>query len=93
MINLDSIPKSHRAFFVKKVTQYPSGFGRSCPMRYDEPRYYVMKRPVDWKGNRDPWFNGGKVKEFAGPFIGDEGKRKAEEIARISNEDWHSTFA
>ena len=93
MINLDSIPKSHRAFFVKKVTQYPSGFGRSCPMRYDEPRYYVMKRPVDWKGNRDPWLNGGKVKEFAGPFIGDEGKRKAEEIARISNEDWHSTFA
>jgi len=93
MSNLDSIPKSHRAFFVKKKTQYPSGFGRSCPMHYDEPLYYVMKRPVDWKGNRDKFFNGGKVKEYAGPFVGEEGKRKAEEIAQERNESWHSTFA
>lgn len=93
MTNLDSIPKSRRAFFVKKKTQYPSGFGCACPMRYDEPLYYVMKRPVDWNSNCDPWFNSGKIKEYAGPFIGEEGKRKAEKIAQERNESWHNPFA
>ena len=89
---LDSIPQSKRAFFVQKKTQYPSGFGRSMPMHYEEPLYFVMRRPVDWNGNRSSFYGNGKTQRYAGPFVGAEGKAKAEEIAAERNESFHNFF-
>ena len=84
---LANIPKSHRRFFVKKVTRLPSG-DRNDPQILKEPWYYVMERPVNPKGERDHWY-GTKTKSVGLPFAGDAGKAKAEEIARIRNEAWH----
>ncbi len=88
---LDTIPKSKRAFFVRKKTTYPSGFGRSCPMHYDEPLYYVMRRPVDSRGNKDSFY-GKSVKYVAGPFAGDAGKAIAEKHAQSRNESYHIMY-
>ena len=87
MSRLDSIPKSHRRFFVKKVTQLPSG-DRNDPHPLKEAWYYVMDRPVDTHGNKSS-FMGTKITKAHGPFVGDKGKEKAEELARIRNESWH----
>lgn len=87
MSRLDSIPKNKRRFFVKKVTQLPSG-DRNDPQILKEPWYYVMDRPVDTQGNKSS-FMGTKITRAHGPFVGAEGKAKAEEIARIRNEGWH----
>ena len=88
---LDTIPLSKRAYFVQKKTTYPSGFGRHCPMHYDEPLYYVMKRPVNSHGIKDRFW-GDKTKSVAGPFTGDAGKVRAEEIAKSFNESHHCTY-
>lgn len=85
---LNTIPASKRAYFVKKQTTYPSGFGRSCPMCLDEPYYWVMRRPVNSHGIKDRFW-GDKTKSIAGPFIGDAGKAKAEAIAKSRNESHH----
>ena len=87
MSRLDSIPKSKRRFFVKKVTQLPSG-DRNDPQILKEPLYYVMDRPVDTHGNKSS-FMGTKITKAHGPFVGDAGKAKAEELARVRNEAWH----
>lgn len=87
MSKLDSIPKSKRRFFVKKVTQLPSG-DRNDPQILKEPWYYVMDRPVLPSGEKSSYM-GTKITAAHGPFAGDEGKAKAEEIARIRNEGWH----
>lgn len=84
---LANVPKSHRRFFVKKVTQLPSG-DRNDPITLPEARYYVMDRPVNMRGEKSS-FMGTKITIAHGPFVGPEGKAKAEEIARIRNEDWH----
>lgn len=84
---LANIPKSHRRFFVKKVTQLPSG-DRNDPQILKEPWYYVMERPVNMRGEKSS-FMGTKITRAHGPFAGDAGKAKAEEIARVRNEDWH----
>ena len=52
MIELNKIPLSHRKYFVKIERFYPSGFGRTCPMKHVEPQYYVMQRPVGPNGKK-----------------------------------------
>lgn len=88
---LDTIPLAKRAYFVKKKTTYPSGFGRYCPMHYDEPLYYVMRRPVNSHGIKDSFW-GDKTKSVAGPFAGDVGKARAEKIAKSFNERHHCIY-
>ena len=89
MIELSKIPLSHRKYFIKIERTYPSGFGRTCPMKYDEPRYYVMRRPVGPDGKKSKFY-GNKIEQFRGPFIGEEGKKKAKEIVDMCNNDFHS---
>lgn len=84
---LADIPKSHRRFFVKVERYLPSG-DRNDPIPLKEPRYYVMDRPVNMRGEKSS-FMGTKITIAHGPFVGPEGKAKAEEIARVRNEDWH----
>ena len=88
MSRLDTIPKSHRRFFIKKVTQLPSG-DRNDPQILKEPWYYIMDRPVNPKGEKDRWY-GTKTKSVGLPFVGEVGKAKAEEIVRLRNEAWHN---
>ena len=87
---LSDIPKSKRAYFVKEERYVPSG-DRNDPYKLPVPRYYVMCRPVDPKGNRNDWY-GTKTKIAHGPFTGEAGRAKAEEIARVRNETFHGTF-
>ena len=47
-----------------------------------------MDRPVNMRGEKSS-FMGTKITIAHGPFVGPEGKAKAEEIARVRNEDWH----
>jgi hypothetical protein len=88
MIELSKIPLSRRKYFIKTKRFYPSGFGRMCPMEYDEPRYYVMTRPVGPSGRKSKFY-GDKIKKFRGPFIGEEGKKKAKELVDMFNNDFH----
>lgn len=88
MNHLDTIPKSKRAYFVKKVTQLPSG-SRNDPYILKEPLYYVMCRPVNPKGERS-FFYGTKVTQAHGPFSGEAGRIKAEQIAAMRNETFHN---
>ena len=88
MIELSKIPLSHRKYFVKTKRTYPSGFGRMSPMKYDKPHYYVMQRPVGPTGRKSKFY-GDKIKTFRGPFIGEEGKKKAKEIVDMLNNDFH----
>lgn len=89
MIELSKIPLSRRKYFIKTERFYPSGFGRTCPMKHDEPHYYVMKRPVGPDGKKSNFY-GNKIQRFRGPFIGEEGKKKAKEIVDMFNNDFHS---
>jgi len=87
---LDSIPKSKRAYYVKKRTWLPSG-SRNDPQILDKVWWYVMRRPVNPRGGKDRFY-GIKTKVYKGPFVGDEGKIQAEKIAKIMNEDFHVKF-
>ncbi len=89
MIELSKIPLSRRKYFIKVERTYPSGFGRMCPMKHDEPHYYVMQRPVGPTGRKSKFY-GDKIKKFRGPFIGEEGKKKAKELVDMFNSDFHS---
>lgn len=87
---LDSIPKSKRAYYVKKRTQLPSGW-RNDPQILDKAWWYVMRRPVNSHGEKDDFF-GTKTEVYKGPFEGDEGKIRAEKIAQIKNENFHVKY-
>ena len=86
---LDSIPLSKRAYFVRKQTTRPSGFGRSMPIVLDEPLYYIMKRPVNCYGQKDSFY-GKTIKVFRGPFAN---RSEAEQKAQEYNEEFHVKFA
>lgn len=86
---LDSIPLSRRAYFVKKQTTRPSGFGRSMPIVLDEPLYYIMKRPVNCYGQKDSFY-GKTTKLFCGPFAN---RTEAEQKAQEYNGEFHVKFA
>ena len=88
---LDSIPVSKRAYFVRKQTTRPSGFGRSCPIVLEKPLYYVMRRPVDNNGCKSAFY-GTKIKPFRGPFIGEEGHAEAVQKAQQYNQEFHVRF-
>ena len=88
---LDQIPASKRAYFVRKQTTCPSGFGRTCPIILEKPLYYVMRRPVDNVGQKSDFY-GTKTKIFRGPFAGDAGKATAEKIAKDCNETFHTAY-
>ena len=88
---LDQIPASKRAYFVKKQTTRPSGFGRYMPIVLDEPWYWVMRRPVDHVGRKNEFY-GTKTVSFRGPFSGDAGKARAEQIAEAYNKAFHIAY-
>jgi len=84
---LDRIPASKRHYFVKKQTRLPSG-DRNDPQILPEPLYWLMRRPVDPNGvKRD--FYGTKTEQYRGPWAGEAGKAKAEELAQSLNESFH----
>ena len=87
---LNSIPKSKRAYFVKKQTQLPSG-DRNDPQILKEPWYWVMRRPVDSHGRRSDFY-GTKTEQYNGPFAGEAGKAEAEARAQKYNEAFHVEF-
>lgn len=87
---LDQIPLSKRAYFVKKQTRLPSG-DRNDPQILDEPWYWVMRRPVDHIGQKNDFY-GTKTETFKGPFVGEAGKDKAEEIVQIRNKQFHTAY-
>lgn len=86
---LDSIPVSKRAYFVRKQTTRPSGFGRTCPIVLEKPLYYVMRRPVDNYGRKSDFY-GTKIKQFRGPFLD---RSEAEQKAQSYNQEFHVKFA
>ena len=86
---IDSIPMSKRAFFVKKQTTRPSGFGRKMPIVLDKPLFYVMRRPVDSHGIKSDFY-GTKTKEFCGPFFD---KSEADAKAQKYNKEFHVIYS
>ena len=85
---LDQIPASKRAYFVRKQTTRPSGFGRTCPIILEKPLYYVMRRPVDNYGHKSNFY-GTKIKQFCGPFLD---KSEAEQKAQSYNQEFHTAY-
>ena len=85
---LDQIPASKRAYFVRKQTTRPSGFGRTCPIVLEKPLYYVMRRPVDNYGHKSNFY-GTKIKQFCGPFLD---KSEAEQKAQSYNQEFHTAY-
>ena len=87
---LDQVPASKRAYFVKKQTKLPSG-SRNDPQILDEPWYWVMRRPVDHIGRKNDFY-GIKTESFKGPFAGEAGKARAEQIANAYNKVFHIAY-
>lgn len=86
---LDQIPRSKRAYFVKKEDGCRPGRGSDIQELFGVTRYFVMVRPVDRFGNRSDFF-GTKTRLYRGPFFGDEGKKQAEELALYRNKMHHA---
>lgn len=87
---LNSIPLSKRAYYVKKQTRLPSG-DRNDPQILKEPWYWVMRRPVDARGQLSDFF-GTKTEQFRGPFVGEAGKADAYARAQKYNEAFHVSW-
>ena len=85
---LDQVPASKRAYFVRKQTTRPSGFGRTCPIVLEKPLYYVMRRPVDSYGHKSNFY-GANIKQFRGPFLD---KSEAEQKAQSYNQEFHIAY-
>lgn len=85
---LDQVPASKRAYFVRKQTTRPSGFGRTCPIVLEKPLYYVMRRPVDNYGHKSNFY-GANIKQFRGPFLD---KSEAEQKAQSYNQEFHIAY-
>lgn len=50
-----------------------------------------MRRPVDHVGQKNDFY-GTKTKSFKGPFVGEAGKARAEQIASAYNKAFHITY-
>lgn len=87
---LDQVPASKRAYFVKKQSRLPSG-DRNDPQILAEPWYWVMRRPVDHVGRKNDFY-GTKTETFKGPFVGEAGKARAEQIAGAYNKAFHIAY-
>ena len=85
---LDQVPASKRAYFVRKQTTRPSGFGRTCPIVLEKPLYYVMRRPVDNYGHKSNFYVA-NIKQFRGPFLD---KSEAEQQAQSYNQEFHIAY-
>ena len=51
-----------------------------------------MRRPVDHVGQKNDFY-GTKTKSFKGPFVGEAGKARAEQIASAYNKAFHLKLA
>ena len=55
------------------------------------PWYWVMRRPVDHIGQKNDFY-GTKTESFKGPFAGEAGKARAEQIASAYNKAFHIAY-